>query len=166
MVYLSARRAQRGRCSPISMPVTLVLIGLYGPRISTGASGFRSHMSMVLGPPSRKRKMHAFAFGGVSVAAVAAHWNSRGRLSPASSPDAPSRSACRRVMPSQWRAELRPNGTNMPRPPYDFPFSDICDCTPSGHGTQPGGAPYGRTRREVSRGGRRSAKHLYDGTVE
>ena len=37
----------------MSMPGTLVLIGLNSPRYSTGASGFRSYMSMWLGPPFR-----------------------------------------------------------------------------------------------------------------
>ena len=49
----------------MNVPGTLVAIGLYGPRISAAASGFMSHMSMVLGPPSRNRKMHALAFAGV-----------------------------------------------------------------------------------------------------
>src|SRR5262245_29457086 len=70
-------------------------------------------MSMVLGPPSRKRKMHVFALPGVLVAAVACHWNRRGKLSPASSPEAPSRNACRRVTPP------RPRGIRMSRPPLN-----------------------------------------------
>ena len=43
---LSIILAISGKCSPMSMPGTLVLIGLNSPRISAGASGFRSHMSM------------------------------------------------------------------------------------------------------------------------
>ena len=39
-------RASFGNSSQISRPGTLVLIGLYSPRISTGASGFKSHISM------------------------------------------------------------------------------------------------------------------------
>src|SRR3954471_8859039 len=42
------------------MPGTLVLIGLYGPRISLGASGFRSHVSTWLGPPHSSTKMQHF----------------------------------------------------------------------------------------------------------
>ena len=37
--------AMRGKCSQISMPGTLVLIGWNSPRISAGASIFRSNMS-------------------------------------------------------------------------------------------------------------------------
>ena len=40
MVNLSAWRAVRGSNSQISMPATLVAIGLNSPRISLGASGF------------------------------------------------------------------------------------------------------------------------------
>ena len=39
------------------MPGTLVLIGLYGPRISTGAFGFMSHVSSCDGPPISIRRM-------------------------------------------------------------------------------------------------------------
>src|SRR5260370_42218310 len=67
-------------------------------------------MSMVLGPPSRKRKIHARALAGALPAAVASNWNNRGKLSPASIPEAPRRRACRRVMP-RW-----PTGTRMVTP--------------------------------------------------
>ena len=39
--------------SQIRTPGKLVAVGWNGPRYSTGASGFKSHMSMWLGPPSR-----------------------------------------------------------------------------------------------------------------
>src|ERR1017187_3729223 len=43
----------RGKFSEISIPGTLVLIGLYGPRISTGALGFMSQVASLDGPPTR-----------------------------------------------------------------------------------------------------------------
>ncbi len=51
---LSIMPARRGKCSQISMPGTLVLMGLNSPRTSAGASGFRSYMSWCGGPPGRK----------------------------------------------------------------------------------------------------------------
>ena len=42
----------RGKISEISIPETLVLIGLKGPRMDAGASGFMSHVSSWLGPPT------------------------------------------------------------------------------------------------------------------
>jgi hypothetical protein len=45
-------RAWCGRCSPIWMPGTFVLIGLNSPRNSAGALGFKSYMSIWLGPPA------------------------------------------------------------------------------------------------------------------
>ncbi len=50
---LSAICAMRGKCSQMRMPGTLVSMGLNSPRMSTGASGLRSHMSMWGGPPGR-----------------------------------------------------------------------------------------------------------------
>ncbi len=47
----------------IRMPGTLVAMGLYGPRIVSGASGFMSQVSTWLGPPQSKRKMHDFSAG-------------------------------------------------------------------------------------------------------
>ena len=45
MASLSVRRAKSGKCSPMSMPGTTVEMGWNSPRISAGASGFRSHVS-------------------------------------------------------------------------------------------------------------------------
>ena len=50
--YLSACFAMRGKISEISIPGTLVLIGLLGPRISAGASG--------LGVPSIELRRTAY----------------------------------------------------------------------------------------------------------
>src|SRR5215472_2098619 len=47
--------------SLIRMPGTAVAIGLYGPRISSGAFGLRSQVSRWLGPPHRRMKMHDFS---------------------------------------------------------------------------------------------------------
>ena len=51
---LSIIAASFGNSSQIWMPATFVLIGLNSPRISAGASGFRSHRSWCGGPPGRK----------------------------------------------------------------------------------------------------------------
>ena len=68
-ISLSTTFAQCGNSSPMNVPGTEVLIGWYGPRISTGASGFKSHISMWLGPPSRKTRMHDLALATLPVAA-------------------------------------------------------------------------------------------------
>ena len=52
----------RGKFSEISMPGTLVLMGLYGPRISTGALGFMSQVSSCDGPPTRNSMMQFVSF--------------------------------------------------------------------------------------------------------
>src|SRR3990172_8466328 len=49
IVYLSATLASSGINSQISMPGTLVAIGLNSPRYSFGASGFRSNISIFCG---------------------------------------------------------------------------------------------------------------------
>src|SRR5579864_3139964 len=51
IVNLSACLAVNGRCSQICIPGTLVEIGLNSPRISLGASGFRSNVSKWPHPP-------------------------------------------------------------------------------------------------------------------
>jgi hypothetical protein len=51
-VTLSMTFATRGRCSETWMPGTFDGMGLCGPRIASGASGFMSNMSMWLGPPN------------------------------------------------------------------------------------------------------------------
>src|ERR1022692_4459431 len=52
----------RGKFSEISIPGTLVLIGLYGPRISTGALGFMCQVSSCDGPPTRNSMMQLVSF--------------------------------------------------------------------------------------------------------
>ena len=51
---------ERGRCSQTCKPGTLVAMGLNSPRISGGASGFRSNVSRWLAPPVRKTMMTDF----------------------------------------------------------------------------------------------------------
>ena len=47
--------------SLMRMPGTLVAMGMYGPRIVSGALGFISQVSMWLGPPHSNTKMHDFS---------------------------------------------------------------------------------------------------------
>jgi hypothetical protein len=54
---LSAMRACIGMCSQMSKPETFDLIGLNSPRMSAGAFGFRSYMSMWLAPREKRRAM-------------------------------------------------------------------------------------------------------------
>ncbi len=61
----------------------MVEIARYGPRISDGASGLGSHMSMWLGPPESQNRMTAFLSPPFGVAAVADSFNVSARLSPA-----------------------------------------------------------------------------------
>ena len=58
-----------GRCSLISTPGALVLIGLNSP--APLLSGLRSKVSLWLGPPSIHRRMHDFARPLLSFAAFA-----------------------------------------------------------------------------------------------
>src|SRR5262249_23757820 len=62
VVTLSVTLAMWGRCSEIWIPLTLVSIGLKSPRIPSGASGLRSHMSIVDGPPPSQTMMTEWAF--------------------------------------------------------------------------------------------------------
>src|SRR5882672_7090129 len=60
------------------MPGTFVEIVWNGPRISRGASGFGSHMSMWLGPPESQKRM-TLVLGPVSPTGPAARARSRKR---------------------------------------------------------------------------------------
>ena len=51
-----------GRCSEIWIPETFVDMGLNSPRISTGASGFISNISIWLDAPVRKTRMTDLGF--------------------------------------------------------------------------------------------------------
>ena len=95
---LSAAAASRGMSSQISIPDTLVEIGTNSPRNSLGASGFRSKVSMCVGPPRRKILMIDRP---VALApALASALSKPGSESPAN-PAAPRLKNSRRVLPSQ-----------------------------------------------------------------
>ncbi len=89
----------RGKISEISIPETLVLMGLYGPRMEAGASGFMSQVSSWLGPPTSINWMQF-----TSLPACTAPAALRRRKSGIVRPRKPSDPACRksrRVTPSQ-----------------------------------------------------------------
>src|SRR5438067_14931 len=65
-----ASLARRGCRSLMRMPGTVVAIGWYGPRIPSGAIGFRSHVSRWLGPPHSRMKMHDFSRAPVDAAPI------------------------------------------------------------------------------------------------
>ena len=52
--HRSDRAASSGRCSQIRTPGVRVAIGWNSPRMSSGASGFRSKLSCWARPPERK----------------------------------------------------------------------------------------------------------------
>src|SRR5262245_55828350 len=90
--------ASFGKCSQIWMPVTLVLIGLNSPRISTGAPGFRSTMSWCGGPPERKTMMTDLCE--LRTPALLSARSNSGNVSPPR-PRAPIRRNSRRDRPAQ-----------------------------------------------------------------
>ncbi len=100
---LSMSRAICGRCWQIWMPGTLVEIGENSPRISDGASIFRSNRSWCDGPPGRKIMMTALCDRRIPDSASAR--SSCGRASPPR-PRAPIRRKFRRDTPSQNRCGL------------------------------------------------------------
>src|SRR5260221_14225314 len=82
-----------GRCSEISMPGTLVLIGLNSP--ASLVPGFMSKVSLWLGPPSIHRRMHDLVLARVS-AAWAASGASQPEIDGASTPSDDRRRKSRR----------------------------------------------------------------------
>ena len=85
--------ASSGRCSPIFSPGAAA-ISLYGPPFSW--PGFKSHKSMVLGPPFIHSRMQLFfGFALVASAASASCWNQPDTPTPR--PTAPVRKKCRRL---------------------------------------------------------------------
>ena len=86
------------------MPGMFVSIGWNGPRNSAGASGFRSHVSMVLRPPFRNRMISdtsRFAdFVSSSARACRASKSASDNPDP-NSPATPTRRRSRRARPSQ-----------------------------------------------------------------
>src|SRR5262249_9159561 len=89
------------------MPGTSVAMGLKSPRISAGASGFRSKVPSCDGPPPMNSKMHDLALppGERVVAAAARCRNNSGKARPAA-PKPPTRRKSRREIPSQRRCSL------------------------------------------------------------
>lgn len=89
-----------GKCSEISSPGVRQPIGLKGPRINSGASGFMSKVSNWLGPPNNIKKMTDFAFAGMllEVAISPSARSSSVRLRP-NRPAPPASRTCRLVHP-------------------------------------------------------------------
>ena len=76
--------ARSGRCSPKRTPGTRVAMELNGPRISLGAVGLGSKVSMWLGPPESQTRITAvFCAVLPGVAALARYCNRPGSDSPA-----------------------------------------------------------------------------------
>src|SRR6185503_3541521 len=90
----------------------LVLIGLNGPRISRGASGFMSHVSSWLGAPRLKMSMTAFSSLPFVSAPAALNAASCDRLKPIA-PSAPTCRKSRRVIPSHVVIEPLPVTLSM-----------------------------------------------------
>src|ERR1700722_7763114 len=89
----------RGKFSEISMPGTLVLMGLYGPRISMGAFGFMSRVSSCDRPPPRNSMMQFMSFFGSTAPSA---FIAKRSLSPRPSMEsAPACRKSRRRRPSQ-----------------------------------------------------------------
>src|SRR3984957_17453522 len=133
---LSACFAVRGKFSEISRPGTFVLIGLYGPRISTGAFGFMSNVSSWDGPPINIKRIQFVSFGGVAAAARSA--NQSVRLSPRAASDP----ACRKSRlrsPSQnstGRSASRRNMIFLPANRF-YHSRSIYECFPRKKRKQP-----------------------------
>ena len=108
MVSLSINAACFGRCSHRSTPGSLVGMVANGPRISDGASGLTSQVSMWLGPPAIQSRMTALRppIAWPAAAASERARNRSGNVSPAI-PANPALSVERRlttVNPSRSRA--------------------------------------------------------------
>src|SRR5205823_8834457 len=63
IAWRSVRAARRGKCSQMRTPGTRVAMLWNGPRISTGASDFRSQVSRWLGPPDIQIRITARLLG-------------------------------------------------------------------------------------------------------
>src|ERR1044072_2266803 len=114
MENLSASFAWSGSISEISMPETFVLMGLNSPRISEGASGFMSYMSMWLGPPPRQIMMTDLSRFPGGTAPSALSRRNGGSVNPPSA-SAPVFKKLRRESPSQNRPDLPLKKVNMQR---------------------------------------------------
>src|SRR5687768_16550050 len=104
MQNLSISPDRFGSSSLIRMPETFVSMAPYGPRISTGVSGFGSKVSYWLGPPFRKMKMQLF--GPLPEAALvdaATRVETASASVQPSQPTPPTVSKLRRLTPAQVR---------------------------------------------------------------
>src|SRR3954470_14542994 len=104
----------RGKISVSWISGLLVRIVLNGPRISRGASGFGSHVSIWLGAPRLKIIMQARSSFALSTAPIAFSPLSIGSESP-SAPSVPAWRKSRRVTPSQVETEPLLEKVNMGR---------------------------------------------------
>ena len=89
----------RGKISEISIPETLVLMGLKGPRMEAGASGFISQVSNWLGPPTNIKWIQFTSLLG-DTAPIALRRKKWGMVSPRK-PSDPAWRKSRRLTPSQ-----------------------------------------------------------------
>src|ERR1700677_514449 len=101
----------RGKISEISIPETLVLIGLNGPRMEAGASGFMSQVSNWLGPPTNIKWIQFTSLLGCT-APIALRRKKCGIVSPRK-PSDPACRKSRRLTPSQKCAGLSASSRNI-----------------------------------------------------
>src|ERR1700678_4233701 len=101
----------RGKISEISIPETLVLIGLNGPRMEAGASGFMSQVSNWLGPPTNIKWIQFTSLLGCT-APIALRRKKWGIVSPRK-PSDPACRKSRRLTPSQKCAGLSASSRNI-----------------------------------------------------
>src|SRR5882762_1896536 len=85
------------------MPGTLVLIGLYAPRNSDGASGFMSNVSWCGGPPGNQTKITAGSF---EVWSPAFEKEASGPIAADATATEPKRNTSRRLGPGQTAETL------------------------------------------------------------
>src|ERR1700684_32299 len=101
----------RGKISEISTPETLVLMGLNGPRMEAGASGFISQVSNWLGPPTNIKWIQ-FTSLLVCTAPIALRRKKWGIVNPRK-PSDPACRKSRRLTPSQKCAGLSASSRNI-----------------------------------------------------
>src|ERR1700733_9000292 len=101
----------RGKISEISIPETLVLMGLNGPRMEAGASGFISQVSNWLGPPTNIKWIQFTSLLGCTVP-IALRRKKWGIVSPRK-PSDPACRKSRRLTPSQKCAGLSASSRNI-----------------------------------------------------
>ncbi len=115
-------RARRGKCSLMRIPGTLVAISLNGPPLAW--PGFRSNVSIWLGPPLIQSRMHAFLRCGCEA---------RSSASRSSQPESEEPTAPAEVNRSQSRRESGGSSERrtMIDPPETCPHSNARRRNPS-----------------------------------